>query len=485
MTKKSNAARLVDGKIFQFAPERSTSSVHCLVCPAANGLCRTIDLKHVNSHANSLLHQRHVKYKTSGRTTLSGFHAPHPNHTDQEVITALPPAFPSTLHASRDPCNMDIDNCIGGFDAEEDPTPGLSNSPPLTHTLGLDETPLVPLNELWNVISNSRHQNIDGTGDLFQELQDALASGEPLFSMPVTTLNPFPCDDIVLDEDKDSDFGIELLDNEGDEPTHSSSVKNKVSPDSPTYPWPTKAHFLTALLFNSPRLPFSDPQKKAILDWAKELGARDVPSLYALKQRHEQVKKIVGDPTEKIVSPFGNVFYINDVAKAIAKDYANPLTRFAMQDFPEDGGSGMSQIFHGEKMLHELPSPPAVRVDGNIYYVDELLQDSSGGYFIPERFFLALPSVASGSSEGRPDTKELFALGRAAERTEAGFIVSDEKEIIPTSVFRRSYEDITFRRSELACGLTESSKKYTSLEPNPWRKKSGVEQALCDIHVEM
>ncbi|KAF8837375.1 hypothetical protein BDN67DRAFT_884852, partial [Paxillus ammoniavirescens] len=228
--------------------------------------------------------------------------------------------------------------------------------------------------------------------------------------------------------------------------------------------------FLTALLFNSPRLPFSDPQKKAILDWAKELGARcrelgfppllsnlhrDVPSLYALKQCHEQVKKIVGDPTEKIVSPFGNVFYINDVAKAIAKDYANPLTRFAMQDFPEDSGSGMSQIFHGEKMLHELPSPPAVRVDGNIYYVDELLQDSSGGYFIPERFFLALPSVASGSSEGCPDTKELFALGRAAERTEAGFIVSDEKEIIPTSVFRRSYEDITFCRSELACGLTE------------------------------
>jgi hypothetical protein len=110
---------------------------------------------------------------------------------------------------------MDIDNfdnlqCIGGFDAEEDPTPGLSNSPPLTHTLGLDETPFVPLKELWNTISNSRHQNIDGTGDLFQELQDALASGKPLFSMPVTTLNPFPCDDIVLDEDKDSNFGIEL-----------------------------------------------------------------------------------------------------------------------------------------------------------------------------------------------------------------------------------------------------------------------------------
>lgn len=208
---------------------------------------------------------------------------------------------------------------MGGFDAEEDPTSGPSGFPPLTPEPGPDDIPLVPLNELWNAISNSCYQNIDRTCDLFQELQDALASGEPLFSDPAAALNQFPCDDILLDEDTESNFGIELLDDEGDKPTHSNSVKTKVSTDSPTYPWPTKAHFLTVILFNSPRLPFSDPQKKAILDWAKELGAHDVPSLYVLKQRHEQVKKIVGDLTKKVVSPFGNVFYINDVAKAIAK----------------------------------------------------------------------------------------------------------------------------------------------------------------------
>ncbi|KIN95367.1 hypothetical protein M404DRAFT_34199 [Pisolithus tinctorius Marx 270] len=282
---------------------------------------------------------------------------------------------------------------MGGFDAEEDPTSRPSKFPPLTPEPGPDDIPLVLLNEL-NAISNSHYQNIDGTS---------------------AVLNQFPCDDILLNEDMESNFGIELLDDEGDKPTHSNSVKTKVSTDSLTYPWPMKAHFLTAILFNSPRLPFSDPQKKAILDWAKELSAHDVPSLYALKQRHEQVKKIVGDPTKKVVSPFGNVFYINDVAKAIVKDYANPLTRFAMQDFLEDGGSGMSQVFHGEKILHERPSPPSVCVNRNVYYVNELLQDLSGVYFIPEHFFLASPSVASGSG-GRPaDTKELFALGCTAE----------------------------------------------------------------------
>ncbi|KIK24423.1 hypothetical protein PISMIDRAFT_98570, partial [Pisolithus microcarpus 441] len=183
-----------------------------------------------------------------------------------------------------------------------------------------------------------------------------------------------------------------------------------VAIDNPTYPWPSKAHFLTELLFSSPRLPFSEPQKRAILSWAKELGARDVPSLYSLNSCHEEIKKLIGDPTKKVISASGNVFYINDIANAIAKDYANPLTRFAMQDFPEDGGKGMSQTFHGEKLLHELPSPPAVQVDGTVYFVGELLQEYSGDYFFPERFFLAAPEAAGGDSAGSPQMKSSKAL---------------------------------------------------------------------------
>ncbi|KAI6017560.1 hypothetical protein BKA83DRAFT_4015195, partial [Pisolithus microcarpus] len=243
--------------------------------------------------------------------------------------------------------------------------------------------------------------------------------------------------------------------------------------DNPTYPWPSKVHFLTELLFSSPRLPFSEPQKRAILSWAKELGARDVPSLYSLNSCHEEIKKLIGDPMKKVISASGNVFYINDIANAIAKDYANPLTRFAMQDFPEDGGKGMSQTFHGEKLLHELPSPPAVQVDGTVYFVGELLQECSGDYFFPERFFLAAPEAVGGDSAGSPQMKVMYAVGRTAQRTEAGFIVSDEKEIIPTSSFRRSFEDISRCPSELACGLTESSKALASLSPNVWREKSG------------
>jgi hypothetical protein len=60
-------------------------------------------------------------------------------------------------------------------------------------------------------------------------------------------------------------------------------------------------------------------QKKAVLSWAKELGACDVPLLYALNQVQESVQTLVGNPTEKITSRLGNIFYLNDVGKAIAK----------------------------------------------------------------------------------------------------------------------------------------------------------------------
>lgn len=69
------------------------------------------------------------------------------------------------------------------------------------------------------------------------------------------------------------------------------------------------------------------------------------------------------------------------------------------------------------------------------------------------------------------DYAPLFKL--STHDLQVGFIVSDCQEILPTSAFKRSFEDIAFDPNELACGLTESSKKYTSLTLNPWHEKSG------------
>ncbi|KAI5988853.1 hypothetical protein F5J12DRAFT_728057, partial [Pisolithus orientalis] len=156
-------------------------------------------------------------------------------------------------------------------------------------------------------------------------------------------------------------------------------------------------------------------QMQAVLDWAKELGAHDMPSLYAIKQHQKYLQDTVSDPTMRVVSPSSNIFYVNNIANVIAKDYANPLTHFSMQDFPEDRGNGRSQVFHGDKLLHELPLPPA---------------------------------------------------------THAGFLVSDKLEIVLTLMFKFSFEEPSSNPAEFSCGFMESSKRYALLMPNPWCKKS-------------
>lgn len=98
-----------------------------------------------------------------------------------------------------------------------------------------------------------------------------------------------------------------------------------------------------------------------------------------------------------------------------------------MMDYPEDGGLGMSQVCHGQKMLLEMPSPPAARVGGKVYFINELLQERSGAYFVPERFFNA--SYGSSNQRDSQDLrqdKELYAMGRAVQYTDVSDLISQK-----------------------------------------------------------
>lgn len=75
----------------------------------------------------------------------------------------------------------------------------------------------------------------------------------------------------------------------------------------------------TDILFSSPHLRFSRAQKQAILAWGKELGAKDVPSLYKLEKFQQEALHAVGDPSSKVNTPSGNVFYINSVRMSIMR----------------------------------------------------------------------------------------------------------------------------------------------------------------------
>jgi hypothetical protein len=77
--------------------------------------------------------------------------------------------------------------------------------------------------------------------------------------------------------------------------------------------------FLTDLLFNLPHLHFSLSQKKAVLKWATDLGAQDVPKLHALEALQKKLSETIGTPTVEKVSPCRNVFFLNEVGAAISK----------------------------------------------------------------------------------------------------------------------------------------------------------------------
>ncbi|KAK1217706.1 hypothetical protein PQX77_019637 [Marasmius sp. AFHP31] len=158
---------------------------------------------------------------------------------------------------------------------------------------------------------------------------------------------------------------------------------------------------------------------------------------------------MIGDPTEKVVSGSGTIFYINNIAQAIAKDFSNPITRFAMTEYPQDGQKCMSELRNGRKWLVDLPRElltATAHVNNKLYFVGELLMCRDGG----------------------PPIDILFALGHMVQETTDGF-VAGEMAVIPTSNFKETFEDLR-DAGYLACGFSECSKSYEAQMPHPQRE---------------
>ncbi|KAG2120872.1 uncharacterized protein F5147DRAFT_647271 [Suillus discolor] len=411
-----------------------------------------MELRHVEKHTLQGIHTCHIRYFTERHTRMRLSHSVQ----GKKGANVIRMESESPLTAADTDISFNADDSFMDIDDTSDVPLAVTQSgipPPAAPVMVSDDMDSDKLSELMKKIIGHRTFEFEGgCPDLFAELQATLASGELPFSTPLSRSSD---KEHELFDDSAPNFGVELPVTLPDDIHDKVSANfNTVSMNNPTYPWPSKAHFFTSLLFSSPRLPFSETQKKAILNWARSLGAQNVPSLGSMKKCHTYLDNLVGNPTQQVTSRAGDIFYINNITEVIAK--------FAMKDYPEDGGEGMLQVFNGKKMLLDLPSPPAVRVDGTIYFTDELLQDNSGDYFIPEHFFHASPPADSDGDDTKlhehADAKPLYALGRAVERTEAGFIVHDEQEIIPTSTFVWSFEDIAATQGVLCAHLYQQSR---------------------------
>ena len=80
----------------------------------------------------------------------------------------------------------------------------------------------------------------------------------------------------------------------------------------------------------------------------------------------------------------------------------------------------MKQVFNAQKMLVDIPSDMATQtvcVNGELFYVKELLQQKLGHYFIPERFF-HIKDKNQGPNIGALHEDDLFALGYEVKHSE-------------------------------------------------------------------
>lgn len=57
--------------------------------------------------------------------------------------------------------------------------------------------------------------------------------------------------------------------------------------------------------------------------------------------------------------------------------------------YPEDAGNKLEEVWHGDKMLRDVPDhllSPTIRHNGVLYYVNELVQCFDGSWFLPKRW---------------------------------------------------------------------------------------------------
>ncbi|KIJ41830.1 hypothetical protein M422DRAFT_171822, partial [Sphaerobolus stellatus SS14] len=93
------------------------------------------------------------------------------------------------------------------------------------------------------------------------------------------------------------------------------------------------------------------------------------------------LKQDSGVPTMKSKSAQGNDFYVNDVAKQMTEDWANPLVKPYMQLYPEAKPNSMSETWNAEKLCKELHTDelsPMVGVNNKHFYINKVAMCTNG-----------------------------------------------------------------------------------------------------------
>ncbi|KAJ6589471.1 hypothetical protein B0H19DRAFT_892628, partial [Mycena capillaripes] len=227
------------------------------------------------------------------------------------------------------------------------------------------------------------------------------------------------------------------------------------------YPYPTKMMFLLDTLDNLPRQRVSNSLMKVFLWILREGGARDVPSLDALRKVQLNLHSQGGVLTVPWTSTQGNVFYLNDIRTIIAKDYANPLTRGLLHFYPEIPDGPISEAWHAQKWRREVDRDtltPMIVKGHCHFYVNELARQHDGSFVIPLCWVIFKGRMHA-------DAIQVTVDGDGTAH------VDDSKEILTSAAdLLDNYHDLEFKKLLPTAWDASSAAKYPSKMPNPLRK---------------
>ncbi|EJD38038.1 hypothetical protein AURDEDRAFT_72549, partial [Auricularia subglabra TFB-10046 SS5] len=151
-------------------------------------------------------------------------------------------------------------------------------------------------------------------------------------------------------------------------------------------PYKNKTMFLLDLLDSLPRLRLSNAHLEMILWIMQEVGARDVPSLYALRQVQKQLRAKLNLGPQPELSVRGNRFFTNSVIRSISMHFGNPQVCKHMRFYPEAPINGVSEHWQTRRRLMHPPNlltPMAINNRNQHFYVQEFAQLSDGQFVVP------------------------------------------------------------------------------------------------------
>nr|GAT45997.1 predicted protein [Mycena chlorophos] len=191
------------------------------------------------------------------------------------------------------------------------------------------------------------------------------------------------------------EFGVEEeeestltdADQEGADDDESNNLDDlEEGADNDCFPYPNKTIMLLDIMDNLPCCRFSTAQMSVVLRFARCLGAQNVPTLKRLRTIQHSLQKAVASEPQKIRTPLGNIFYLNNIRATIARDFANPAVAKHIHLFPEDVSKAMplSETWQAERWKEYKPTQltPMFSRGQRRFWVEELARRRDGSFVL-------------------------------------------------------------------------------------------------------